>query len=182
MHLNAAPTLVSEAPFTDFFGTGSGVAGTATLTRSIDGLSLAIAAENLVTGHAHSVWWAIFDNPEGCKDDGCGVDDLQRRSAQPTLVNGDGFVAAAGVDNFQTHLDRHDVGGREVVLGDPSGVDNPYRAVVHVIIRSHGVAEADPADLAVQTSTFGGFCNLPGVVCANVGVAVLPDPPPPGKP
>lgn len=85
MHLNAAPTLVSEAPFTDFFGTGS-------------------------------------------------------------------------------------------------GVDNPYRAVVHVIIRSHGVAEADPADLAVQTSTFGGFCNLPGVVCANVGVAVLPDPPPPGKP
>ncbi len=182
VNLNAAPMLVSEAPLFDFFETGSGISGTATLTRSKDGLWLDIAAENLVAGHAHSIWWVIFDNPHGCKDDGCGLDDLNRRSAQPTLVNGDGFVAAAGVDNFRTHLDRHDVGGRQVRLGDPSGVDNPYQAIVHAIVRSHGAAETDPADLAVQISTLNDFCNLPGDVCMNVGVAVFPEAPPPGKP
>lgn len=124
----------------------------------------------------------IFDNPAGCKDDGCGLDDLDRRSAQVTLVNGDGFVAGAGTTNFQTHLDRHDVGGRQLLLGDASGVDNPYRAEVHVIVRSHGEAETDPADLAVPTSTVGGVCNLPVVGCLDVGVAVFPPAPAPGKP
>lgn len=37
-------------------------------------------------------------------------------------MNGDGFVADAGVTNFQTHPDRHDIGGRQLLVGDPSGV------------------------------------------------------------
>lgn len=184
--LNAAPMVVSTAPIFDAFGTGSDISGEATLTRSKDGLWLAIAAEGLVEGHAYTLWWVIFDNPAGCKDGGCGLDDLDRTSARVTLVNGDGFVAGGGVDEFQTHLDRHDVGGREVLLGDPSGVDNPYKAEVHVVVRSHGEGEANPADLAVQTSTFGGFCNLPVPPtedgCLDVGAAVFPAAPRPGKP
>ncbi|MGH7557500.1 MAG: hypothetical protein ACREMD_06935 [Gemmatimonadota bacterium] len=72
--------------------------------------------------------------------------------------------------------------GKQVWVGDPSGVDNTYRAEVHLVLRDHGVAETDPADLAVQTSTFADFCNLPDppVVggCKNVAAAVFdrPDP------
>lgn len=184
---NSAPALVSSAGIFDEFQTGSGISGDATLTRSKDGLWLTIDAENLVAGHAHTVWWVIFDNPRGCSDDdgdeGCGLGDLGRRSAQVTLVNGNGFVAdGAGTSaGFETHLARHDVGGRQLLLGDPSGVDNPLLAEVHVIILSHGEAEEDPADLALQTSTVDGFCNLPGG-CLDVGVVVFPLAPPPGKP
>lgn len=51
-----------------------------------------------------------------------------------------------------------------------------------MIVRSHGRAETDPADLAVPTSTVGGVCNLPVVGCLDVGVAVFPPAPAPGKP
>lgn len=184
--MSHAPVVVSTADIVDEFGTGSGVSGQATLTRSVDGLWLDIAAEGLVAGHAHTIWWVIFDNPQGCKVDGCGLDDLGRRSAQVTLVNGLGFVASAGVTNFATHLDRHDVGDRQVLLGDPAGVDNPYQAEVHAIVRSHGEAETDPDNLALQTSTVGGFCNLPPDEsdggCLDVGVVVFPTAPRPGKP
>jgi hypothetical protein len=178
----AAPVVVTELPLS-----GTGLAGTVTLTRSSQGLEADIeVTAGLTTGNAYSVWWAIFDNPQGCDANGCDSFDLRNiRQAQGSLVNGGGFVAGGGPVFHQTDLTRHDVEGKSVEVGDPSGVDNPYGAEVHLVLRSHGEAEADPADLAVQTGTFGVFCNLPDppVVggCLNVAAAMFAPPGPPGQ-
>jgi hypothetical protein len=174
----AAPVIVTVAPIFEFPpGSGSGVSGEATLTRTSEGLWLDQDLAGLIPGNAYTVWWVIFDNPQGCDAD-CDPSDLSRRQAQPSLVNGGGFVAGGTTQFYSSHLARHDVEGRQVQLGDPSGVDNTYGAQVHVVLRSHGTAVMDPADQAEQTSTFNGFCNP---VCANVSAAVFLTPEAPGQ-
>lgn len=172
-----APVIVDVAAIGEFPGSNSGISGEAVLTRTKDGLSVDQDVEGLTPGNAYSVWWALFENPRGC-DGPCDPTDLGIRQAQATLVNGGGFVAAGTTQFYSSDLARHDVGGRQVWVGDPSGVDNPYGAEVHVVLRSHGPAVMDPADQAVQTSTFNGFCNL---VCANVSAAAFAPPHAPGQ-
>jgi hypothetical protein len=175
----AAPVIVVTVPITEFPGSASGISGEATLTRTRDGLWVDQDVEGLTAGNAYSVWWAIFDNPRGC-DGPCDPSDLGRRQAQASLVNGGGFVAEGSTQFYGSHLSRHDVEGRHVQVGDPSGVDNPYGAEVHVVLRDHGPAETDPANLAVQISTFSEFCNLPPGICRNVSLAVFLPPDAPG--
>jgi hypothetical protein len=165
---------------------GSAVSGSASLTRSSLGLWIDLEVEGLTEGYAYSVWWAIFDNPQGCDANGCDAFDLRNiRQAQGSLVNGGGFVGTTGAVFHQSHLTRHDPEGKSVEAGDPSGVDNPYKAEVHVVIRSHGPAESDPDDLATQTGTFGVFCNLPDPPvaggCENVGASMFMPPQAPGQ-
>ena len=177
-----APVIVSVAAIGEFPpGSGSGISGVATLTRTNEGLTVDQDFSGLTTGNAYSIWWVIFDNPQGC-DGGCDASDLGRRPAQGSLVNGGGFEAEGSSASYVSDLARHDVEGKQVWVGDPSGVDNPYRAEVHLVLRNHGDAEEDPSDLAVQTSTFSNFCNLPGPAgCLNVGAAVFSRPDSPGQ-
>jgi hypothetical protein len=178
----AAPVIETELPLS-----GAGFSGSVTLTRSSQGLAADIEiTAGLTSGYAYSVWWAIFDNPQGCDANGCDAFDLRNiRQAQGSLVNGGGFVAGGSPVFHQTELTRHDVEGKSVEAGDSSGVDNTYGAEVHLVIRSHGEAETDPADLMVQTGTFGVFCNLPDppVVggCQNVAAAMFTPPTAPGQ-
>ncbi len=179
----ASPVIVRELAIGAL--AGSGLSGTATLTRSSQGLWADLEVNGLVVGNAYSLWWAIFDNPQGC-DGPCDATDLRgTRQAQGSLVNGGGFVANGNSASHQSHLARHDVEGKSVEAGDPSGIDNTYGAEVHLVIRSHGLAETDPDDLALQTGTFGTFCNLPDppVVggCLNVGAAMFSSPGAPGE-
>ena len=156
--------------------------GTATLTRNADGLWLTGHSDDLVEGDAYTIWAAIFDNPMGCEGGPgtCGFTDLGRRQAQATISNFGGFVVGVS-KNFESHLTRHD-GSRETLGGaGRSGIDNPYRAEVHLIFRSHGVAETDPDDLADQTSLVGAFCNLSGMTCEDQGLAVFLPPGAPGQ-
>ncbi|HKY61428.1 MAG TPA: hypothetical protein VJP59_10500 [Gemmatimonadota bacterium] len=173
----AAPVIVTTVAIGEWPGSNSGISGEAILTRTKDGLSVDQDVEGLISGHAYSVWWAIFDNPQGCVD-ACDPSDLGVRQAQGSLINGGGFVAAGTTQFYTSDLARHDVEGRQVWVGDLSGVDNTYGAEVHVVLRGHGPAVMDPADQAVQTSTFNGFCNP---VCANVSVAPFSAPEAPGQ-
>lgn len=173
-----APVIVTEVTIGEFPMSGSGISGQATLTRTKDGLSVDQSFTGLTAGNAYTIWWAIFDNPQGC-DGSCDASDLSRRQAQGSLVNGGGFVASSSAAFYSSQLARHDVQGKQVVVGDASGVDNVYGAEVHLVLRDHGVAETDPDDLARQTSTFQDFCNLPG--CQNVTAAVFSPPHAPGQ-
>ena len=156
------------------------LSGSATLTRNAKGLWLEGNSPDLVDGHAYTVWAAIFDNPHGC-DGPCDGTDLDNRSAQATISNFGGFVADASGD-FEIHLDRHDASRQTLGGVGRSGVDNPLRAEAHFIFRSHGEAEADPGDLAEQTSMVTAFCNLPpGTVCEDHGLAVFLPPGAPGQ-
>ena len=164
------------------FGSGVITSGTATLTRNADGLWLTGHSDDLVDGDAYTIWAAIFDNPMGCEGGpgACGLADLGRTQAQATISNFGGFVVDASKD-FESHLTRHD-GSRQTLGGaGRSGIDNTYRAEVHLIFRSHGVAETDPDDLADQTSMVGAFCNLPDVGCDDQGLAVFLPPGAPGQ-
>jgi len=175
----ASPVIVREVPIADI--AGQGLSGRVTLTRSSQGLWADLEVDGLVPGHAYSLWWAIFNNPEGC-DAPCDSVDLRNiRQAQGSLVNGGGFVGNGSTIAHSAHLARHDPQGYSVEAGDPKGIRNTYGAEVHLVIRSHGVAETDPADLALQTGTFGVFCNLPTIGCQNVGASVFAPPGAPGK-
>ena len=148
--------------------------GTATLTRNADGLRLTGHSNDLVEGHAYTIWGAIFDNPKGCEGGpgACGLSDLGRRQAQATISNFGGFVVDASKD-FEAHLARHDASRQTLGGAGRSGVDNPYQAEVHLIFRSHGEAETDPGALADQTSMVGAHCNLPVVGCDDQGLAIF---------
>lgn len=168
----------------DILDTGPGAitSGTATLTRNAKGLWLTGQSDDLVVGDAYTVWAAIFDNPNGCAggSGACGGGDFGVREAQATLSVFGGFVVGAAKD-FAIHLSRHDASRQTLVGLGRSGIDNTYRAEVHAIFRSHGVAETDPGDLADQTSMVGAFCNLPVVGCEDQGVAMFSPPGPPGQ-
>lgn len=161
--LGNAPLIVTELPLIDV--SASGATGKVTLTRTADGLRADIEVDGLVTGYAYSVWWAIFNNPQGC-DAPCDVFDLRNvTQAQGSLINGSGFVGDGSTIFHQTHLKRLDPEEKSVEAGDPRGVPNTYNSEVHIVIRNHGPAETDPADLALQIGSFGPFCNPPG--CHN---------------
>ncbi len=164
------------------FGPGIITSGTATLTRNAKGLWLTGQSDDLVVGDAYTVWAAIFDNPQGCAGGpgACGGGDFGVRQAQATISNFGGFVVGAAKD-FAMHLSRHDASRQTLGGLGRSGIDNTYRAEVHFIFRSHGLAETDPGDLADQTSLVAAFCNLPGVGCEDQGVAVFVPPGPPGQ-
>ncbi len=174
----AAPVIETELPLSAVGG--SGISGTVTLTRTAEGLWADLAVDGLTPGYAYSIWWGIFDNPQGCVD-ACDPSDLAVREAQGSLVNGGGFVATGSTVYHQTHLLRHDIEGKSLQVGDASGVDNPFRAEVHVVVRNHGPAETDPANLALQTGTFATFCNLPMVGCANAALSMFSAPGAPGR-
>lgn len=143
-----------------FFGSGvlGALTGDATLTRNAEALWLTGQSPDLVEGDAYTVWAAIFENPNACVD-GCDGSDLGVRAVQGTISNFGGFVADAS-GSFSIHLARHD-DSRQLLGGlGKGGIDNPYRAEVHFIFRSHGTAETDPQDLAAQTSQVSAFCNL----------------------
>jgi len=153
--------------------------GSATLTRDAAGLWLSGNSPDLVDGFAYTVWAAIFDNPSGCDGD-CMADDFDNPSARATLSNFGGFVADDSGD-FEVHLMRHDDTRQTLDGVGRSGVENPYRAEVHIILRSHGVAEEDPDDLEKQISEGPAFCNLPGIGCDNEGLSIFLPPGPPGQ-
>lgn len=150
--------------------------GTATLIRTAQGIWLSGNSPDLVAGNAYTVWGAIFDNPSGCVD-GCGPDDLTRQSAQARLSNVGGFVADATGD-FEVHLARHDESRQTLAGAGRSGIDNPYRAEIHFIIRTHGTAETNPSNLAAQTSLLNAFCNP---TCQSQGLSVFLPPGAPGQ-
>ena len=163
-------------------GPGIITSGRATLTRNAKGLWLTGQSDGLVEGDAYTVWAAIFDNANGCGGGpgGCGGGDFGVRQAQATISNFGGFVVDADKD-FEIHLSRHDASRQTLGGLGRSGINNTYRAEVHFIFRSHGLAETDPGDLADQTSMVAAFCNLPVVGCDDQGLAIFLPPGPPGQ-
>jgi hypothetical protein len=164
------------------FGTAVISSGTFTLTRNAKGLTLTGHSDDLVDGDAYTIWAAIFDNPNGCVGGpgGCGGGDFGVRQAQATISNFGGFVAD-GNDIGMIHLSRHDASRQTLDGLGRSGIDNPLRAEVHLIFRSHGLAETNAGDLADQTSQVAAFCNLPAVGCEDHAAVLFFPPGPPGQ-
>lgn len=166
---------------------GNGDEGT--LTRTAQAVEFEVDATNLVPGHAYTAWWIVFDKPQFC-DGECGPpgpDDMANPKTRGSVFNGGGAVAdESGEATFSNRLLRHET--RPAGVGDGS-VDNTLKAALHVVFKSHGIAETDPTELDIQLTTGGGHCNLPQPVppelpdptqgppgCKDVGVLVFPTP------
>ncbi|PJF39395.1 MAG: hypothetical protein CUN54_08815, partial [Phototrophicales bacterium] len=48
----------------------------ATLTRHENGVHVEVQTSDLEPGHAFTMWWVIFNEPENCTDGECGADDV----------------------------------------------------------------------------------------------------------
>jgi hypothetical protein len=157
---------------------------TAALTRTANGLS-ATFRTTLPAGHAETMWWVIFNSPEGCTD-GCGDDEIFAvfgggpNPAGVSILNADGRVApASGPTTFAAHLTVGSDGPGEVLL--PGGITNPLGALVLLVIDEHGPAASDQQTRWLQTHalTLEGACSSqtpedPFGDCFDTQIAIFP--------
>jgi hypothetical protein len=146
-------------------------------------------------GHAYTLWYVIFNNPEACEGE-CGEDDIFSASGAPDLAKIEAarisvvWGKAGGVANPAGRV-KLDGGlavgeaptnasgeGVTVVIGDPADgalVPSPVTglestgAEIHLVVQDHGLAQEDPEVLDLQTSSFEGACNPE---CEDVQFAV----------
>lgn len=149
-------------------------------------------------GHAHTLWYAVFNAPENCSDGACGDDDVfadpsdhsagfnaaQIATTRVSVVwAGAGAVAnpagrlkldgALGTGEVPAGQGQVAIGrgedGALVPLGVVTGLEDPHGAVIIAIVQDHGAAHADPELLERQLTTFQGACNPE---CEDVQIAV----------
>lgn len=134
------------------------------LVRTDNGLAMTIRTSGLEPGHAYTVWWVVFNNPEECITDPegdvkCGEADILAElmgesGAAPTVAPAAGNVAGgSGKARFGAFLRVGD--DRDVLVGGP--LTNPRGAEIHLVVRDHG--PLNPAWLPDQIQTFGGGCD-----------------------
>jgi hypothetical protein len=154
------------------FPSGPELSGTSSLTRSNNGISMTVQANDLVPGNAYTVWFVIFNDPATCID-GCGVDDVLANRGVPSLRYAAGHVVGEnGQGNFGGSLSEGDTGGPPCAADANLGICGPglldaRTAVIHLVVRSHGAAIPDLVN--DQISSFGGGCQVN--TCANVQFA-----------
>jgi hypothetical protein len=133
-------------------------------------------AENLVPGNAYTAWFVIFNDPDACINDGCGVDDVFANRGVPSLRFGSGHVVGgSGNGNFGGHLGVGNTGGPPCAMDANlafcgPGLVDAYATEVHLVLRNHG--PAIPGLVDEQISSFGGGCQVNA--CANVQASVHP--------
>jgi hypothetical protein len=147
--------------------------GAATLTRSPKGISYSVHTSGLTPGHAYTVWVVVFNRPENCVD-GCNAPDVSVPAVRAAVGYGASYIAGQnGNSNFHGSLNRGSPpAGRQVNEGVvPAGTTNrledPMRAEIHLVVRTHGMPIAGQA--AQQLTTFELGC----AVCANVQAAMF---------
>jgi hypothetical protein len=143
------------------------VKGGGTLLRSKDAVEARLSTMGLDPGTAYTVWWVIFNKPSKCSED-CGDDDFYPygiEQAEISVVYANGFVTGTdGVANVTAHLNAGKVpAGWGVNLGwkgdKKSGLKkgNGNKAELHMVVRSHGKAEA--GNVGFRTSNFESSCD-----------------------
>lgn len=161
---NAPPPLTCAA--TD------GVAvGTSTITRTTGGVSIVNHTTGLTSGDAVTNWFVVFNNPEACIVPGeCSDADLVAFVGSLDPENPDAAQNPVGIDvlfatghvvngnrtSFAAHLAVGDTSGS--LFGPFSvGLQDPFKAEVHSIVRTHG--PAIPGIVNAQIRTVEGGCD-----------------------
>ena len=143
-------------------GTGS------ILVRTEEGVGATLHAFGLVPGNVYTLWWAIFNNPKKCATDPCTPADLSNPDVQGVMFSGSGQIAGEdGTADFGAFRAVGDPSGK--VEGTAEALEKPFKAQIHLAVRSHGPASADPTVLQQQLTTFNGGC--PPNPCTTVQFA-----------
>ena len=156
-----APPHTSMAPLIRFDNMEE--AGTTTLRRMFDGVTLEIEAEDMRPGDVFTVWWVIFNNPEDCnggEGGPCSMVDVRDPAVISDALFATGTVVSKdGKAMVTAFLGIGDVPGsiNDRFGAQPIGPVNPQGAEIHMVIRSHGPANLDM--LAEQLNSHSGGCT-----------------------
>ena len=147
------------------------------LSRNNDAVFGQISTSGLTPGNVVTVWWSIFNNPEYCAAPVCAASDFNNPLVNGSLQYGGGLiVGAGGRASFAGYLAEGDNTGFYLNPAFPNlpnpapGIVDTKSAQIHMAIRNHGPASADPAVLALQLTTFPGGCSMANP-CATVQAA-----------
>lgn len=138
--------------------------GYANLVRTENGVTAELHTYDLNAGAPYTVWWVVFNTPEGCSD-ACGEDDIVAEDGT-TDFNPDANISIT----FSSYLPEGRTLG-QVLAGE--GLWDAQVAEVHLVVRDHG--PLDPDRLYEQLSTFepgpltGGSCEI----CFDVQFSVF---------
>jgi hypothetical protein len=142
------------------FADGTQVSGAwSVVARSDADARMTLRTADLPAGHAVTVWWIIFNEPQNCTHpEGplrCGPGDLPPFGGDDSAVTSIVYAAGhvVGGSGFATFSGRLATGDTQGALFGP-GLVNPTTADIHLIVRDHGPAQ-DPSQ---QIHTFGA-CN-----------------------
>jgi len=146
--------------------------GASTMLRNRHGVTVSVNTSGLEPDAAHTIWFLVFNNPQFCVGDevlACnpGVGDLQNPDVEGSVFWGGGRVTDA---HGQLAIESTIFAGGETPgqhLFGP-GLINSQTADIHVIVRSHGPAEALEAagELEAALTTVAGGCGVNA--CADV--------------
>jgi hypothetical protein len=161
--------------FSDFSDTG----GNSFLTRLDDMILVTLEAEDLTPGDAMTLWFVVFNNPEGCFAVGqCGefdedFSDAGIISAEIAVGNATGNVVKSnGTLEFGGVLRQNMNDDHEIIFGAAFGdyllTADPEVAEVHVVLQSHGQGRGG-MKLREQLTYFEANCTPS---CADLQFAV----------
>ena len=147
---------------------GTVIPGTGSiLVRTKEGVGATLHTFGLVPGNVYTLWVAVFNNPKECATNPCTVADVPNPDVQAVILWGSGQIAGEdGTADFGAFRAVGDTSG-SAGLGTGTALENPFKAQIHLVVRSHG--PVIPAMLSDQLSTFDGGC--PPNTCANVQTA-----------
>lgn len=153
--------------------TDAEISGASSLTWSRDGVGFDYNTADLEPDAPYTMWWVTFNRPRKCLSAcECGLVDL----ADPAVDAGVFFAGGRMTDQHG----QADFAG-EIDYGElPTGEDQiPFpgieaaikrRSEIHLVVREHGEALADPADLKAQLTQFNGGCGPNS--CNDVQVSI----------
>ncbi len=174
---NAAIKSVSKVyTFSDMEEVGSSV-----LNINDNGVSFNLKTTGLTSGNAYTLWLVVFNNPDGCNENGCNGDEFEPENAEffaaamIDVIYGTGhIVGGSGKATFSGHQKAGNNSG-SIFGPDSYGLIDSKQAEIHLIVRDHG--PKIPGNVRRQISEFEGpnpeDC-LNGEACQDVQFAVHP--------
>lgn len=156
--------------------------GVSMLTRTDDAVRYSYVTSEFEPREAITIWWIVFNNPQGCSDP-CSPDDIFIDGDASLGFDLDAVAASDAVGGYSTGkvtnnhgwvlmTDRLGEGavGDEIIVGEGPILKNARTAEVHLVARTHG--PAIPGQIQEQLGSYGGGCEtffLPGTYPVGVG-------------
>lgn len=160
------------------------VVGEARLIRNENNITAEYESNDLIDGHAYTLWWVVWNKPENCNVNPCEDPDFANPVDVDVLYATGNVVEGGGKGKFTAKLDvGNDSGSINDIFGLPpvGGLQDTKTAEVHLVIRSHG--PKIPGKVHEQIQTYGGGCEtelppfteIPDEVgeCADIEYAVF---------